>query len=490
MSFTPYLFLVLFRQVCADTDYTALLQHVTHYSRGPVVGDDRIAEGRVASKRDKSSTLLETAVPVPHDHAALARSRYASSVFSFDAVLLERLHVGVHEHADMMKACATPALAVVLGSLMFVPKATRMAASFVIFFGAQIFMNLYMKGVISEAPVAKEQEKYGFPAPFVLTSLQLVTSFLLLATAIVASWATPYSYTPKAVRREDLAAILGLSTTFVGNIALNNYSLTMIDVSLNQVIRSGGPVGIVIVCALQTLLTGKPMPKYQPVSYACLLGAVVFAAWTVLLKSGSSAIDAHDSPMLVAGVVVCCFSVLASASNMLVVHFVGTGLKLNPIDSVFYMAIPSALLLLGPSFLLQHRVPWGGEDTGLFMTDIEVLMEVWRLRPLVIGLGCYSGLFSLVYNIFMYNIVQSLSAMAIEVASNFNKAATIGIAVSTGMEHLPPGSMLRMVSSVGGNILCVMLFGITEQRAQAAAAAAANKDAVIGDVAEKQTGRL
>eukprot|EP00928_Gymnodinium_smaydae_P003190 TRINITY_DN11138_c0_g2_i1.p1 TRINITY_DN11138_c0_g2~~TRINITY_DN11138_c0_g2_i1.p1 ORF type:complete len:504 (+),score=76.91 TRINITY_DN11138_c0_g2_i1:55-1566(+) len=364
----------------------------------------------------------------------------------------------------IIKLVFAPAAGILFGACALCFERSRLAGMLAMFFGAQVFMNLYMKCIISEAPVSEVRKWYGFPAPFLVTVIQLVTSFVLLLLGILVSWLTPYPYTPKPLGKDDVPAICGLALTFAANISLNNMSLTMIDVSVNQVIRAGGPIAIIIVSALQAAITRMPMQMYQKMSYVFLLGAVFFAAFTMALKSTSAETE-QTSPALFMGSFICFCSNLASASNMLVVHFVGRGLKLNPMDSIFYMAIPAALLLLIPACVLQHPVPWS--STGN-MTDIHILKEILSLRPLLFGLGCLSGVFALAYNLLMYNICQALSAMTIEMVSNFNKAATIGLAIVIGMEKLPAQNPYLLVYCIIGNLACICMFGVTEARARSA----------------------
>eukprot|EP00971_Amphidinium_carterae_P173778 3444896-Amphidinium_carterae.1 len=51
----------------------------------------------------------------------------------------------------------------------------------------------------------------------------------------------------------------------------------------------------------------------------------------------------------------------------------GTQMKLNPLDTVCYMALPAALFLLLPATLVVHPMgKWPGFPS---MTDWEVLLE-------------------------------------------------------------------------------------------------------------------
>jgi len=158
---------------------------------------------------------------------------------------------------------------------------------------------------------------------------------------------------------------------------------------------------------------------------------------------------------------------------MLVVSFLGTDCKLNPIDSILYMSLPSAVLLILPAYFIPHSVPWG---QATVLTDVEIFSIVWRTRPLLVGLGSLSGLFAVVYNLFMYYIAQTMSAMAVEVASNFNKAATIGVALGLGMEALPAHDPWKIIVCITGNILSVTCFGLSEKMAETQERQASNDE--------------
>merc|ERR1719343_285290 len=113
------------------------------------------------------------------------------------------------------------------------------------------------------------------------------------------------------------------------------------------------------------------MKSYRPISYFFLAGTVVFAALTIFQKSDG---DVGSSSMLIPGVLCCVCSILASTANLLLVSFLGTDCKLNPIDSILYMSLPSALLLILPAYCIPHKVPWGHTTV---LTDFEILSIIW-----------------------------------------------------------------------------------------------------------------
>ena len=128
----------------------------------------------------------------------------------------------------------------------------------------------------------------------------------------------------------------------------------------------------------------------------------------------------------------------------------GRGFKLNPIDTLLYMALPVFVLLLLPSFLLRHPVAYPAHPAS---TDWGVLTEVARLSPSTVVLAGLSGIWALGYNLLLYNIVRDLSPYFASFAANFNKTAAIGLALTMGLENLPHGGWkVLMVVGVLGNM--------------------------------------
>merc|ERR1712151_216371 len=66
-------------------------------------------------------------------------------------------------------------------------------------------------------------------------------------------------------------------------------------------------------------------------------------------------------------------------------------------------------------------------------------MKVFTHSPTIVGLAIFSGVFAFGYNALQFNIVQNLSATHTAFAGNFNKAATIALALLAGLEQLPVG---------------------------------------------------
>merc|ERR1719476_984512 len=89
------------------------------------------------------------------------------------------------------------------------------------------------------------------------------------------------------------------------------------------------------------------------------------------------------------------------------------------------------------------------------------MLEVARLNPGILALVMFSGVFALCYNLLLYKIVTGLSPYFASFAANFNKIASIGLALLLGVEVLPQGGwkFLMMVGLLG-NMACFTAYSV------------------------------
>mmetsp|Transcript_10209 Transcript_10209/g.28706 ORF Transcript_10209/g.28706 Transcript_10209/m.28706 type:complete len:462 (-) Transcript_10209:225-1610(-) len=350
----------------------------------------------------------------------------------------EPAHTG---SADLCAQLAVPVLALVLGGGVFVilPR-YRTMAQLLLFFGAQNFMNLYMKAILSNHTVSTELNMRGFQAPLVLTAIQQLVGFLFLALAILASQLTPWAYRPQAiVSKDQISAVMALAVCFTLNIALNNFSLSLLDMSVNVMVRSTSPLVSLLLQLCFRKWFDNGSVDTRPAKVGMMLLGVVCAALVVISKSAQKTTAAEagaggGSDTL--GLCLCTGSLLFSSLELIVVVILGKGFKLNSIDSLLYMAIPVVVLLLLPSCFIKHPVSYPGHEMA---TDVSVLVEIAQLSPSTVVLVMLSGIWALGYNLLLYNIVRGLSPFFASFAANFNKVAAIALAVLMGMESLPVG---------------------------------------------------
>ncbi|CAE8590967.1 unnamed protein product, partial [Polarella glacialis] len=162
----------------------------------------------------------------------------------------------------------------------------------------------------------------------------------------------------------------------------------------------------------------------------------------------------------------CCFlSIFSGALNMVLAGVLGTSMKLNPLDTTCYMALPAGLVLLLPAMLVSHPMKgWPGFSS---MTDWEVLGEVMSRNPAVLTPVLFSGVLAFCYNILQYTLVHKLSAAYAAFAGNFNKAATVALSLALGLEALPAGGYGNMfLLAVLGNIAAFSVYSAMKAQPQ------------------------
>lgn len=321
-----------------------------------------------------------------------------------------------------------------------------------IYFGAQTGMNLYMKSVLSKIVVDAEAGLKGIPIGFLLTAIQQFVAFVTFCCFLVVGKLFSNGYqVRKLTTRKEYVAVLCFSVAFALNIGLNNFSLSLVAISINLIIRSCLPVST----AIAQILVGSCVERHRKsiTSAECclMLLGVGCAFLATYAKSSGGGQGGEESAGLVLGVIVAVASTWSGALNMVLAGVLGSEMKLNPLDTTCYMALPAALVLLVPALCLPHPMgKWPGFPE---MTDWEVLVEVVSRNPSALVPVVFSGFLAFVYNILQYTLVHKLSASYAAFAGNFNKAATVALSLILGMESLPSGWHGQLfVAAVVGNI--------------------------------------
>lgn len=324
----------------------------------------------------------------------------------------------------------------------------RTAGLLAAYCGAQSGLNLYMKAVLSETKLSSVPELRGVPAAFLLTALQQVVAFLFLASVLLCLWPTRWRYTPKSLTSlQEWATVICFSFAFAANIGLNNYSLSLLPVSLNITIRSCLPL-----CTLAVqLILGRCRPGLGGVAVSAqqvvfMVCGVLCAGLAVLAQSGF--VGREHMAM---GVSICVLSLFAAALNLVIAGLLGTHLHLNALDSLWYMTVPATLFLLPMVFLMPHSVNW--PHAGM-MTDWQVIEKAFALNPHAVGLVVVSGgVIAVGYNWLQFTVVQTLSPPMTAFAGNFNKAACISFSMLLGLEALPGGRWSAvLLFALAGNV--------------------------------------
>lgn len=356
--------------------------------------------------------------------------------------------------SDFLKQALIPAGSLALGFALYAmngdSKTHETAAIVMIYFGAQTGMNLYMKSVLSNIVVDEEEGLRGIPIGFLLTAIQQFVAFFAFCLFVSGNKFCNSGYQVKRLeKRSDWMAVILFSMTFALNIGLNNFSLSMVAISINLIIRSCIPLSTAVSQTLVNKVLGTQGKEVSGWEWTLMSIGVGFAALATYCKNAAGGSSGDAAPFL--GVACCVASIFSGALNMVLAGVLGSQLKLNPVDSTGYMALPAGLVLILPSLMVSHPMgKWPGFPD---MTDWQVLTEVMARNPGAIIPVLFSGVLSFVYNIMVYTMVHKLSAGFASFAGNFNKAATVALSLILGLEALPSGNYgYLFIFAVVGNI--------------------------------------
>lgn len=347
------------------------------------------------------------------------------------------------EVKKMFEQTCVSVVAVIAGLLL--ARTEPIVSKLLMFFGGQTFMNIYMKNVLSNSVVSVTKNLHGIPAPFMVTAIQQSSAFVLIAMWCIVSRFTPWGYMPRLLTEpRQWVIIILLSFCFAMNIGLNNLSLSLLDISVNIVIRGCSPITAFVFEALFARICGDKTDSREILKLSVMAMGTVCACAVVHAKKASI----QSSDHMGIGIPICVCSIFAASMELVVVKFLGTSAKLNPVDAICYMALPCSAILMIASFSFAHTVTW--PDRGP-MCDWDVISEAYAASPGVFVLVFLSGAFALGLNVVMYSLAQSVSATFVCMTSNFNKVATICIALILGIEKLPawPYSLVLLLAIAG-----------------------------------------
>jgi len=346
-----------------------------------------------------------------------------------------RAAVGVRTHARwseasedprLLKSLLVPVSALVVGAILM-RFGLRSCAFFFMFFGAQTSLTFYMKHILSESVVSKELGFKGLPAPFAVTGIQQLVSFVLLLITLQVLKPTSLRYQPTSLESlGQVRALLALALAFVLNIGLNNLSLSLVDISVNIAIRSTAPImAMMIDASFASWFTerGAARQRKSLAEVLLVICGTCCAAAMVVSKAGHGIHDWSGFKFAL-GVGACIVSTFFASVELVVVKSFSTNMsfRLNPVDTILYVAVPNATLLAPLVFFVQHPVSWPGQGS---MTDWEVLQVAMGMNPGVVVLALGSGALALGYNVLLYSFVQGFSPHMAALSSNFNKLAAV-----------------------------------------------------------------
>ncbi|CAE8633883.1 unnamed protein product [Polarella glacialis] len=401
--------------------------------------------------------------PVQHHWSEPVQHNWSEPVQHNGSEPVQHNRSGTFEEEDtfedtvlLRKILAVPSVALLVGVAQKSSNNMPTCGTFLIFFGAQSFLTLYMKNVLSQSVVAHGLK--GLPAPFAVTGMQQLVSFLAIVLLLKVLKTSGMQYKPKGLESwNQVRATVGLAACFVLNVGLNNLSLSLLDLSVNLAIRSTAPFTALFVHLAVSSYTSsteqqQSQQQYKSPAYILLvLAGTISSTVLAVAKRQSNMAYAELDSNFVLGVSACSLSIFfASVELVLISKFVTDfGFKLNPLDTVLHVAVPASLLLTPFVFYYKHPVSWFQDR---LLTDWEVLRLAADLNPSVIFLALGSGLLAVGYNIFLYTMVQNFSPHLAALQSNFNKVVTVCISIGLGVEQMPryPWNYVMMGAMASG----------------------------------------
>lgn len=326
-----------------------------------------------------------------------------------------------------------------------------------IYFGAQTGMNLFMKNLLSKIVVDEEEGLKGVPIGLLLTAIHQFMGLIFFGLCWFGSRVLSLDFVQVAkIERNEWASLLLFSLAFAANIGLNNFSLSLVAISINMIIRSCLPLSTAI---LQAFIGKEQKSNLNQKQWVFMLTGVACAGIASWAKSHT---NSEESAALSLGVSITVASIFAGAANMVMA---GNIKRLSAFDKVCYMSGPAGLALFTASLFTLHPVSQWPNHPDM-MTDWQILKEVLSRNPSIfgpVGFILLSGVLSFFYNILQYTVVHKLSPTHCTLAGNFNKAATIALSLTMGLETVPAGFYGQMfVLAILGNIGAFTMFSMSK----------------------------
>ena len=320
-------------------------------------------------------------------------------------------------------------------------------------------INVFMKYVLSHLPLratctATSSQVLGLPAPFFWTMTQQVVAFSCSLFAMVLHRFSRgrIGYWPSKLQSSRHVCVLALC--FALSIGLNNFSLSLVSLNINTIIKATSPL---VTAAAGVLILGKQVIWQEWV--LLILG-------TAFVASSIAAANTRSQTTFIVGVAAAVLSTVAGSITLTIVELFHTmPVKLNALDSAVYMSLPAAVLL-SPCLALPHVTQnWVSIlCKQQRSTDAEVILMTDSWIKLS-AMALLSGLFAYFYNILQFYAVQVLSSTQTAFASNISKVAIVVFSVCV-LEHLeadgvsPRQSSLVLVSGAGG-LGSFLLYSVT-----------------------------
>lgn len=241
-------------------------------------------------------------------------------------------------------------------------------------------------------------QKMEFRCPLTLTFIHMLTQSILAYLAIDIFKSVDKVFVEPA---DYWSKLIVIAAVFCCNICLGNVSLRYVPVSFMQTIKSLTPVAT---AGLQFLIFGSRLTPQALVSLIPVTFGVALASITEL--------EFHLGGFL-AALTAC---VLTGLKFVLSSQMLAGRYKLDSINLLYYMAPPSAALLLPLCLLLEGGkvVAWFSEP-GRGFGDLALLI--------------LSGIVSFILNCALFVVLKATSSVTVTVAGNVKTVGVIGVSI-------------------------------------------------------------
>ena len=228
---------------------------------------------------------------------------------------------------------------------------------------------------------------YGLAFPLIMTSCHMIFGFFAFFPLMMLN--SSYSLKHNAIIRNDWKGLLLIAVMNGFQISCNNASLTVMELSMNQVIRASIPV----IVALLSICIENKAPSIKEVACLILIAmGVMLAVW-------------EESRNSLTGIVLTCVSSVMQSIQMSMSGRVmsGKSSKLDSFQMTFYTG-PAAFVTLFPFAVYKEH---------------HILSHSFHEKPeATVGFLFGSCIVAVIYNVILFQSVRTLSSIGTAILGN------------------------------------------------------------------------
>jgi len=258
----------------------------------------------------------------------------------------------------------------------------------------------------------------GMRFPLIVTATHMQLGCSALTPVMVLD--KDYSSTLTAHLSNRWKALCLIAVLNGSQIALNNYSLVFIELSMNQVVRSMAPV---VVAAIAAAIDGIVPPIHE-------LLTIMVIAYSVALTVQQGMQSTHSSPF---GVLISAASTVTQCLQItLAGRLMASHAKLDAFQMTFYTGPISFATIIPIALALEF---------GTFCRDLEASPRV------VLGYLLGSSLLAVMYNIALFHALRMLSPQGTAILGNV-KVVLLMVLTAVILEEIWSWPALQVIGAV------------------------------------------